>query len=342
MQKNKDQDSIQIKENLKTVAQLLWKLLNNLRQFRGSCWDELRAKTMYCMHYLNKFIKFIRLDDLQEEIDDINPRVVRQACLTLTKFNGITKATEFICVAASKDRIDADTHYLILSNALKWLAIGKTRNKLVVEALEDQMHRGANLQIQDSARRLLAEMGGYSAIQKLSNRESMKERYAKEIKIAQEKVEKMFQESMHDARIGFLLALIMDSIVFIFGISMLAASGIIAVTTDSVGVWAGVGISGGSGVAAVIYTLFVGKPREKVKQATNHMMKLKMIFLGYLRELSQMDQTFSRRLLDEDFIKQEEIKFYTDNLHRIMHRALNELKHLKKVCQEDLDIIDNV
>ena len=325
----KEENSIQIKDYLKTIAQLLWKLLNNLRQYRGSCWDELRAKTMHCMHHLDKFIKFVRLDDLQDEIDDINPRVVRQACLTLTKFNGLAKATQFICIAASKDRMDADTHYLILSNALKWLAIGKQRNKKVVETLEDQMHRGTTLEIKDSARRLLAEMGGYTAIQKLSHRESMKERYAKEIKIAQDKVEKMFQESMHDARLGFQLALIMDSIVFLFGVAMLAASGIIAVTTDSVSVWAGVGISGGSGSAAVLYTLFVGKPREKVKEATNHMMKLKMVFLGYLRELSQMDQTFSRRLLDEDPIEESEIKFYTDNLHRIMHRALNELKQLK-------------
>ena len=36
--------------------------------------------------------------------------------------------------------------------------------------------------------------------------------------------------------------------------------------------------------------------REKVKQAVTHLMYLKIIFLGYIRELNQIDQCFNQNL----------------------------------------------
>jgi hypothetical protein len=42
---------------------------------------------------------------------------------------------------------------------------------------------------------------------------------------------------------------------------------------------------GGAGVLSILYTLLVARPRDQVRDAVDHLMYLKVVFLGYLRQL---------------------------------------------------------
>ena len=105
----------------------------------------------------------------------------------------------------------------------------------------------------------------------------------------------MFDKSLHDARRGFTIALAMDVILFLVGVFLVLLSALTGVLHNSSSAassftWEGTAISGGAGLLAVGYSAFVSKPRAQVKAATDHMMFIKIVFLGLLRELSQIDQ----------------------------------------------------
>ena len=110
------------------------------------------------------------------------------------------------------------------------------------------------------------------------------------------------------------------------GIILLATSGILAITSNTQDKWAGVGVSSGTGFLSVVYSLFINKPSRKIRKNTNHLMRLKVIFLGYLRELTQMDQSFSKNLLDNDTITQEVLDKFVAKIKGSMNNALTALR----------------
>ncbi len=77
---------------------------------------------------------------------------------------------------------------------------------------------------------------------------------------------------MTDARTGFRIALTMDVVLFVFGILLISCAAAIAVVNQYVNSWPSVAITGAIGLLTILYTLFIGKPRQQVKAATDHMM----------------------------------------------------------------------
>ena len=64
---------------------------------------------------------------------------------------------------------------------------------------------------------------------------------------------------------------------------------------------------GGNRRTWVLYSLLVARPRDQVREAVDHLMHLEVIFLGYLRQLHQTDQAFTRRLLEDDRLEVDEV-----------------------------------
>ena len=68
-------------------------------------------------------------------------------------------------------------------------------------------------------------------------------------------------------------------------------------------------------------------------------MRLKVIFLGYLRELTQMDQTFSKQL-DPDPISQDTLLSYVSKINKAMNSALKALRWEEYLSNEN-EIIED-
>ena len=66
-------------------------------------------------------------------------------------------------------------------------------------------------------------------------------------------------------------------------------------------------------------------------------MRLKVIFLGYLRELTQMDQTFSKQLLDPEPINQDILNKYVTKINKAMNSALKALRWEEYLGIEETD-----
>ena len=126
-----------------------------------------------------------------------------------------------------------------------------------------------------------------ASMKKLTQRSKIGDGYLQVVKEAGERVEKLFVASMHSARVGFLIALIMDISVFVVGILLVLASVATALAHGATGQsalsWEGTGAAGGTGLLAVAYSTFLKDPRKKVKSAVDHVMGIKVRYGIVLR-----------------------------------------------------------
>ena len=201
-----------------------------------------------------------------------------------------------------------------------------TKNNNIFNILDDILSNSHNYEEKNITRILLTEMGGFTAINKLKENQDLREKYMQMTGNAQDKVESMFHTSITDAKNAFKISLYMNVMVFLIGMSLLSVSGFIAIFNENEENWAGIGVSSGTGFLGVVYSLFINKPSRKIRKSTNHLMRLKVIFLGYLRELTQMDQTFSKQLLDPEPISQNTLLQYVSKINSAMNSALKALR----------------
>ena len=252
---------------------------------------------------------------LVEELTDYNPAIVREAARSITRILGLPAAVTRVVEAAVKSGVP-DT-VSAFARALSWMD-----RDAVVEELVDLMGAGSVAQ-QDMARLLLSELGGAAAYQKLRALTAATKQYREILERAEDRVQDLFEQTVHEAQKGFQLATWMDLVVFGVGISLLLASAAAALTkTGDIAVWAGVG---GAGVLGVLYSLLISNPRRQVREAVDHLMRVKIIFLAYLRRLHQTDQAYTRLVLTGDKVTAEELKEYSDVIGTIMEGTAKQL-----------------
>ncbi len=259
---------------------------------------------------------------IQEMVDD-NPSIAREAARSLEKLLGIRVASARVFEAASKggpERIEA------YGRALRWM-----KRDLVVEELEKLMDT-LPLEGQQTARSLLSEIGGAAAFQKLRASTRAVAQYTEALDRAEARISDMFDRSMEDTRSGFQLAFIMDALVFAVGLLLIVFSGLtVLISKGDLGAWAGVGAAGSgvAGVLGVLYGTFIAKPREQVVQAARQLMRLKLIFLAYLRDLHQIDQAFTRRMLDDKPMPLEEVDRFRVMIEQAMATGAQQLERIE-------------
>jgi hypothetical protein len=252
---------------------------------------------------------------LLDELTDDNPAIVRQASRSMEKILGLGTTVVRVVEAATKGA--TPTTIDAFARALRWLD-----RDTVAEELEVLMGSGSVAQ-QEMSRSLLSELGGAVAYEKLRARTAAMKQYSDVLERAEDRVRDLFEQSIREAQKGFHLATWMDVIVFGAGITLIVVSAINALfKTGDLATWAGIG---GIGVLGVLYGLLISNPRQQVRDAVDHLMRVKIIFLAYLRRLHQTDQAYTRLLLDSEKITAEQLRGYSDIVGGIMEATTREL-----------------
>lgn len=252
---------------------------------------------------------------LLEELIDYNPAVVREAARSIQNILGlaatVTRVVETVIKNRTPTTIDA------FARALRWM-----NRDAVAEELENLMGSGSVAQ-QEVSRLLLSELGGVAAYEKLRARTAAMKQYGDVLERAENRVQALFEQTVHEAQKGFQLASWMDMIVFSIGIVLVLMSAFTALfDTGDIATWAGVG---SAGVLGVLYTLLISNPRRQVREAVDHLMRVKIIFLAYLRRLHQSDQAYTRLLLDNEKISAEQLKDFSNLIGVIMEGTAKQL-----------------
>lgn len=256
---------------------------------------------------------------LIQELTDDNPSVVREAAWSLEKLLGVRIAAARVLEAACKagpGQIEA------FGRALRWMK----RDSLVAE-LENLMDT-LSLEDQQVVRNLLSEIGGAAAFQKLRASTRAVAQYTEALQQAEARISDLFDRSVDEARSGFKMAGLMDVCVFAVGLFLILASALTALLgSGDLSGWAGVGMAGG-GVLGVVYGVLIAKPRKQIMEAVNHLMHVKLVFLGYLRGLHQIDQAFTRRMLEEKPMPLDEVERFRLMVEKAMLVGTDQIARL--------------
>jgi hypothetical protein len=250
---------------------------------------------------------------LIEEMGDNNPGIVRDAALAIERILGLGAAVSRVVEAAAKTD---ESGFVAFGRALRWL-----NREAVAEELESLMGIGSAYQ-QETARALLSDLGGAVAFQKLRARTDVIKQYSDVLEKSEEKIRELFENSVREAQNGFHLALIMDTVVFGVGIVLVVVSAGLAMFNHDFNNWAS-GVTGGTGVLGIVYSVLIANPRRQIRESVDHLMRLKMIFLSFLRRLHQTDQAYARRMLDDAPITAIEVKGFSDQVGEIMAQTLH-------------------
>ena len=316
---------IRIKETQENYQYLLFRLLSITRSYESRIWDEIRIQLLVALRIYTRVTKRKVNDELKEELVSFDVLVSYEACKTLLCIFGIEPGLKIIIKILTEESKNTELERKIMniSYSLKILSL---KDNEILNKLDDILAYSNDHTQKNIIRILLTEMGGFSAINKIKDNQSMREKYIDMTTTAQTKIESMFHKSITDAKKAFKISLWMNISIFTLGISLLAASGFSAIINNDEQNWAATGLSSGTGFLSVVYSLFVNKPSRKIRKNTNHLMRLKVIFLGYLRELSQMDQSFSKNLLEVENIEKEELDGYIGQINSCMSNALESLR----------------
>ncbi len=289
-------------------------LANYLVQFRWPMYESIRTKALVALGNL-RVSRTATV--LIEELFDDNPGIVSAASRSLEAVLGVRIATARILEAA----LTADPEIQAkLAAALRYM-----NRSSVVEELEAAMLAGSDAS-QEAARNLLSEVGGAQAFQRLKARTAAANQYIGALEDAEAKIRKLFEDSILEARHGFTAATVMDFVVFGLGmVLVLASAASVLWTGGKLDSWAGIGITGGTGVLGVIYGLLIANPRRQVSESVDHLMHLKIVFLAYLRQLHQTDQAYTRRLLEDRELSAGEVSSFTAMVGSSMAAALSEI-----------------
>ncbi len=289
-------------------------LANYLVKYRWPMYDSMRTKALVGLGNL----RVTRIAPvLIEELFDDSQSIVSAAARSLEAVLGVRVGT--IRILETAEAADPDTQAK-LAAALRYMD-----RTAVVRELEPAMLTGPESQ-QAAARNLLSEVGGAEAFQRLRARTTAVTQYVGVLEEAETKIRKLFEDSIVEARHGFKVATSMDIVVFVVGILLILGSAVpILLAGGRLDSWAGVGITSGVGLLGVLYTLLIANPRRQVREAVDHLMHLKVVFLAYLRQLHQTDQAYTRRLLDDRDFPASEVATFTDMVDSSMTKALSEL-----------------
>jgi hypothetical protein len=254
---------------------------------------------------------------LLEELIAENPSVAREAACALEATLGAQRAVGKVVEMASQSSQKGQNLVRDYGNALRWMK-GQAE---VAEELETHMGVGA-VASREIARLLLAEIGGAMAFQKLAAVRRSIDQYTEMFNRTEETVRKIFEDSIEKAKFGFRSATGMDLIVFIIGVVLILASSIAALQQQgNLTNWVTPAATGISGVAFILYTLFLSNPRQKIQEAVDHLMQLQIVYMGYVRQLTEADQAYNRLLLEEERIDTEVVGKYATIIKECMGEA---------------------
>jgi len=235
--------------------------------------------------------------------------------------------------------LDTETSIqLLLPRALErekdaaWLvdALRHIDKDLAAKAIREALsHPDTNVRAR--ANQLLTELGGQTAAEILTaERTKALENYTHILSDADKDVRDHFKELMSQAKFAFWLSLAMHVVVFAIGVWMLIASLSLALNSglNTLSTWIGVGGAGASALL-ILLTAFYRNPLRNVRASLNALMQVDVVFLGYVRQINQIDATFKHMFLDAGDFGTQQMKATVEEIQAAVKKALEEIqKHI--------------
>ena len=271
-------------------------------------------------YYLEALVKLHQPDEsrtaLLKAVEDADAQIRLDAANALTEMIGAEEGIKILVPLA----LTSEKNIELLVDALRHI-----NSDLAAKALRDALGN-PDPKVSHRANELLTMLGGQAAAQILmGERTKALEKYTSLLNNADEEVRKHFGQLMAQARASFWLSLAMHTIVFLIGVGVLIGSLVLALRDgfNTVTTWVG-GV--GVGTVTVLLTTFYRNPLQNVRDSLNALMQVDVVFLGYVRQINQIDATFKHMFLEARDFGTTQMQATVAEIQAAVNKILEEIK----------------
>ncbi|MBN1936229.1 MAG: HEAT repeat domain-containing protein [Anaerolineae bacterium] len=258
-------------------------------------------------------------------LGDQDAEIHARAANTLKQILGPTDAAKIIV----DELVRADTPPPGYVDALRKID-GQEAARLLTDYLLD-----ADPDKVDRASRVLTSLGGEGALRTLqTQRNKAMETYTQLLGSADQNIMQQFNNLMNRAHQAFSMAMWMHGIIFGVGVLILVASMYVALSQNFETFERYVGVGGAVSSVGVLLLLFYRNPLNNIRKSMTDLMQVNVVFLGYVRQINQIDATFKQLFLSA-------AGFDTDQMDKTVRRIQGAVKGTMQEIQTYLGQYDD-
>ena len=276
--------------------------------------------------YLEALLKLNQPNESQvaliKAVVDTDAQIRLDASTALKTMFGAEKSIQLLLPSA----LEREKNTALLVDALRDID-----SDLAAKAIRDALSN-PDTKVSTRANQLLTQLGGQVAAQILMNeRAKALKNYTDILNDADKDVREHFKELMSQAKFAFWLSLGMHIIVFMIGVWVLIRSLSMALGGGSTALSSWIGVGGvGASALVILLSAFYRSPLHNVRNSLNALMQVDVVFLGYVRQINQIDATFKHMFLDARDFGTEQMKSTVAEIQSSVREILEEIqKHIQ-------------
>ncbi len=176
---------------------------------------------------------------------------------------------------------------------------------------------------EERARILLEQIGGSKAIGLLINRRlEVLKQTQKRVESFDEQAVSIFESTVTEAKKGFLISLWMSGTIFVIGLALLIASMYLMFQPNSATIQQLFGAGGAIAGLGSILAMFYKGPVERIERSVTNLVQIEVVFLGYIRQITQITAMFERRYLSDEEFSLEELQVLLLDTERCLKETM--------------------
>ena len=180
----------------------------------------------------------------------------------------------------------------------------------------------------ERASHALARLGGEEAVRTLqAQRTQALETYTELLASADERVVEQFNQLMVQAQRGFLMSMWMHGVIFGVGVVVLAVSLYVALSEGFDTFERYVGIGGAIGSLGTLLLLFYKDPLKNIRHSVTSLVKVNVVFMGYVRQINQIDATFKQLFLASTGFGIDQMQQTVEQIRESVRKTMEEVKN---------------
>jgi HEAT repeat protein len=288
---------------------------------------QIRRRAAEALHKV-----MVDLKDVEEGLEESYKKALNQARIP---------AAEKVVGELVRERTDLKEGIPLLVDALRAIdPDGEAAATVLTRYLNSD-----DLSVKQRAEHALKLVGGEKAVQTLMGQKSeVLKAYNDLLAKADEPIQELFKETMRQAQRSFSTSQGMSVTIFIIGVGVLIAGLYVAFTAGQDGIQRIFG-AGTSlvGVIAVLLDLLFRDPHKRVQEATSVLLRIKVIFLGYVRQIHQVDATFKHEFIEggKEF-GISEVKDTVKQITDVMNNTMNMIDLHLPISKNEKLAVDEV
>lgn len=261
--------------------------------------------------------------DLVNAIHDEDAEIREQASDALKSLLSKEGAVSAIVHHMMGEKIEAE-HLTYMIDAIRRIDKDRTfSTEILSKELGSEDKSRADL-----AQRILIDLGGWAAIQRLSQRRSTLDALDELLAKSEDVVKSNFEDTIRQARLNFYFAMGVNILVVATGLILVVLAILQFIQKpEKLETWI---IPGGAGALGVLINLVFNNPRRNAREDLAALVDVNVIFLGFLRQLNEIDATFKHAYLENrDFgtnQMHETVKQIDDTVAQTLKKAYQYLR----------------